>query len=157
MAICKIADLVPATTSGARLLGLDLGTKTIGLAISDAGLRLASPIGTIRRTRLNADLDALFATVEDRGVGGLVLGLPINMDGSEGPRAQATRQFARDLLDRRDIPLAFWDERLSTRAVERAMIEADLSRRKRKAKVDTAAAAYILQGALDAIGGATRP
>ena len=152
MAICKIADLASATAPGARLLGLDLGTKTIGLAISDAGLRLASPVGTIRRTRLQADLDALFQTVDDRGAGGLVLGLPVNMDGSEGPRAQATRQFARDLLGRRDLPLAFWDERLSTRAVERAMIEADLSRRKRKAKVDTAAAAYILQGALDAIG-----
>ena len=151
MAICKIADLASATAPGARLLGLDLGTKTIGLAISDAGLRLASPVGTIRRTRLQADLDALFQTVDDRGAGGLVLGLPVNMDGSEGPRAQATRQFARDLLGRRDLPLAFWDERLSTRAVERAMIEADLSRRKRKAKVDTAAAAYILQGALDAI------
>ena len=151
MAICKIADLASATAPGARLLGLDLGTKTIGLAISDAGLRLASPVGTIRRTRLQADLDALFQTVDDRGAGGLVLGLPVNMDGSEGPRAQATRQFARDLLGRRDLPLAFWDERLSTQAVERAMIEADLSRRKRKAKVDTAAAAYILQGALDAI------
>lgn len=151
MAICKIADLASATAPGARLLGLDLGTKTIGLAISDTGLRLASPVGTIRRTRLQADLDALFQTVDDRGAGGLVLGLPVNMDGSEGPRAQATRQFARDLLGRRDLPLAFWDERLSTRAVERAMIEADLSRRKRKAKVDTAAAAYILQGALDAI------
>ena len=157
MAICKIADLASATAPGARLLGLDLGTKTIGLALSDTGLRLASPVGTIRRTRLQADLDALFNTVDDRGVGGLVLGLPINMDGSEGPRAQATRQFARDLLNRRDLPLAFWDERLSTRAVERAMIEADLSRRKRKAKVDTAAAAYILQGALDAIGRTASP
>ena len=157
MAICKIADLASATAPGARLLGLDLGTKTIGLALSDTGLRLASPVGTIRRTRLQADLDALFNTVDDRGAGGLVLGLPINMDGSEGPRAQATRQFARDLLNRRDLPLAFWDERLSTRAVERAMIEADLSRRKRKAKVDTAAAAYILQGALDAIGRTASP
>ncbi|MDD9925685.1 MAG: Holliday junction resolvase RuvX [Rhodospirillaceae bacterium] len=136
---------------GTRLLGLDLGSKTIGLALSDPAFMVASPIATIRRTKFGkaaAELDRLIA---DRGVGGLVLGLPINMDGSEGPRCQSTRQFATNLIQRgMEQPIVFWDERLSTAAVERVLIdEADMSRRKRADVVDKMAAAYILQGALD--------
>ncbi|MEE8270966.1 MAG: Holliday junction resolvase RuvX [Alphaproteobacteria bacterium] len=134
-----------------RLLGLDIGAKTVGMAISDAGLTIASPIGTIRRGKFAADADALFRTVDERRVGALVVGLPINMDGSEGPRCQSVRQFGANLQARRDLPIAFWDERLSTMAVERAMIAADLSRAKRAQRIDAAAAAYILQGALDAL------
>ncbi|MBL8671617.1 MAG: Holliday junction resolvase RuvX [Alphaproteobacteria bacterium] len=139
-------DALPAA---GRVLGIDLGTKTIGLAVSDPGRMVASPVGTIRRTRWTEDSTALLAAIDERGVAVIVLGLPINMDGSEGPRAQATRAFARNLLALRDFPLALWDERLSTAAVERAMIEADLSRRRRAESVDAAAAAYLLQGALD--------
>ena len=134
-----------------RLLGLDVGANTVGMAISDGGLTIASPIGTIRRGKFAADADALFRTVDERRVGALVVGLPINMDGSEGPRCQSVRQFAANLLARRDLPIAFWDERMSTMAVERAMIAADLSRAKRAQRIDAAAAAYILQGALDAL------
>lgn len=151
MPICKIADLKAALPPGRRLLGLDLGEKTIGLAVSDGALTIASPIGTIRRTKFAADAAELERIIAEREAGGLVLGLPINMDGSEGPRAQSVRQFAANLLARRDIPIAFWDERLSTMAVERAMIAADLSRAKRAKRIDAAAAAYILQGALDAL------
>lgn len=157
MSICNIDGLLATVPPGHRLLGLDLGSKTLGLALSDSGFRIASPIGTIRRTRLEADLTALFRIVDERDVGGLVLGLPVNMDGSEGPRCQSTRQFAHSLLDRRDLPLVFWDERLSSRAVERAMIGADMSRAKRSRKIDEAAAAYILQGALDRLGSCTAP
>ncbi len=135
-----------------RLLGLDVGDKTIGFAVSDAGRRIASPVTTLRRTRPAADLEALLRLVEEREAGGLVLGLPVNMDGTEGPRAEAVRRTARQILGRRDLPLAFWDERLSTAAVERAMIGADLSRAKRARRIDSAAAAWILQGALDALG-----
>ena len=158
MTICKIEDLPDRLPAGTRLLGLDVGDKTIGLALSDSALTLASPIGTIRRRRFAEDADALFAIVAERGVGGLVVGLPRNMDGSVGPRAQATKQFAYNLMKRRDIAVAFWDERLSTQAVERAMVrEADLSRAKRTQRIDTAAAAYILQGALDALANRPRP
>ncbi len=152
MTICKFEDLRAELSSAARLLGLDLGEKTIGLAVSDGGLRIASPVGTIRRTKFARDAAELFRIAEERGVGGLVIGLPINMDGTEGPRCQSVRQFAANLLKLRDIPIAFWDERLSTAAVERAMIAADLSRQKRARRIDEAAAAYILQGALDAMG-----
>lgn len=154
----SLADLKARLPAGHRLLGLDIGSKTIGLALSDPGLIVASPIDTLRRTHLNTDLAALGRVVRERGVGGLVLGLPVNMDGSEGPRAQSTRQFARHLLERYtllglpDEPLlTFWDERLSTAAVTRFMIEADMSRKRRAQVVDKAAAAYILQGALDMI------
>src|SRR5262245_47292825 len=137
----------------ARLLGLDLGTKTIGLAISDPGLAVASPIDTIRRSRFAADAGALLALVDRRGGGGFVLGLPINMDGSEGPRSQSVRAFADNLLKVRDVPIAFWDERMSTAAVDRFLIEeADMSRKRRAEVTDKMAAAYILQGALDALG-----
>ncbi len=134
-----------------RLLVLDVGAKTVGMAISDGGLTIASPIGKIRRGKFAADADALFRTVDERRVGALVVGLPVNMDGSEGPRCQSVRQFAANLLARRDLPIAFWDERMSTMAVERAMIAADLSRAQRAQRIDAAAAAYILQGALDAL------
>ena len=136
---------------GNRLLGLDLGSKTIGLALSDPAFMVASPIDTIRRTKFGKDAAELDRLIADRGVGGLVLGLPINMDGSEGPRCQSTRQFATNLIQRgMEQPIVFWDERLSTAAVERVLIdEADMSRRKRADVVDKMAAAYILQGALD--------
>jgi putative holliday junction resolvase len=140
-----------ATTRGRRLAGLDLGTKTIGLAVSDAAWLVASPVETVRRTKFGADAAALRAFCEGRGVGGLVLGLPLNMDGSAGPRAQATRAFARNLAPVLPLPLLFWDERLSTAAVTRALIQADASRARRAAVVDQLAAAYILQGCLDAL------
>lgn len=140
-----------SATAGRRLAGLDLGTKTIGLAVSDAAWLVASPVETIRRTKFTADAAALRNFCEGRAVGGLVLGLPLNMDGSAGPRAQATRAFARNLAAVLPLPLLFWDERLSTAAVTRALIDADASRARRAAVVDQLAAAYILQGCLDAL------
>ncbi len=152
MAIVDVTELRAAVPTGKRLLGLDLGSKTIGLAICDSGFAIASPLETLRRRKFTQDAIALEALIAERDVGGLVLGLPRNMDGSEGPRAQSTRQFATNLLGRIDIPIAFWDERLSTVAVERVLIgEADLSRRKRGDVVDKMAASYILQGAIDLI------
>jgi putative pre-16S rRNA nuclease len=135
-----------------RLLGLDVGEKTIGLALSDPGLSVASPVSTIKRTKFTADANALLKLAAERGVGGLVIGLPLNMDGSEGPRCQSVRQFAANLLKLKDLPILFWDERMSTMAVERAMIAHDVTRAKRDKVVDQAAAAFILQGALDALG-----
>ncbi len=132
-----------------RLLGLDVGARTIGLALGEPAAGLATPLQTIRRTRFSADATRLFALVDEYGVDALVIGLPVNMDGSEGPRCQSVRQFAANILDRRDIPVAFWDERLSTAAVTRAMIEANVSRRRRAAAVDKLASSYILQGAMD--------
>jgi len=135
-----------------RLLGLDLGEKTIGLALSDPGLSVASPVSTIRRTKFTLDAKELLRLVAERQVGGLVIGLPLNMDGSEGPRCQSVRQFAANLTKLQDLPILFWDERLSTVAVEREMVAADLSRAKRAKVIDQAAAAFILQGVLDALG-----
>jgi putative Holliday junction resolvase len=149
MPICNPADLAAALPKGARLMGLDVGEKTIGLALSDATLSIATPLETLRRGKFAADAEKLGIIVTRQGVGGLVLGLPVNMDGSEGPRAQSVRAFAHNLLKKSDLPLAFWDERLSTAAVTRGMIEADLSRARRAELVDKAAAAYILQGLLD--------
>jgi len=134
--------------SGA-LLGLDLGTKTIGVALSDAGRRIASPLAVIGRTKFGADAEALLRHADLHHAVGMVIGLPLNMDGSEGPRAQATRAFARNLADRTALPLALWDERLSTAAVDRVLIAADRSRARRAELIDKMAAAYILQGALD--------
>lgn len=131
------------------LVGLDLGTKTIGVAVSDPDRRVATPVETIARKRFGVDAQRLLALAAERRATGFVLGLPINMDGTEGPRAQATRAFARNLAALTELPIAFWDERLSTAAVERVLIEADASRAKRKAVIDQHAAAYILQGALD--------
>ena len=152
MPLCSLMELPARLPKNGRLLGLDLGDKTIGLALSDPGLTVASPIDTIRRGKFTRDAEALIRTIEDRGVGGLVIGLPVNMDGSEGPRCQSTRQFAANLLTKIDIPIAFWDERMSTAAVERLLTdEADMTRKRRGEVVDKMAAAYILQGALDAM------
>jgi len=149
MALCNPADLARLIKKGERLLGLDVGTKTIGMALSDTTWLVASPMDTIRRTRFANDATRLVAEIERHGVGGIVVGLPVSLDGSEGPRAQGVRQFARNLLARIDRPLAFWDERMSTAAVEREMIAADLSRQRRAEIIDKVAAAYILQGMLD--------
>ncbi|MGQ9368956.1 Holliday junction resolvase RuvX [Azospirillum sp. ST 5-10] len=155
--IHDLRDLAAALPRGARLLGLDVGTKTIGMAVSDPGLVVASPIGTVRRTRFAEDARELARAIRDYGIGGLVVGLPLNMDGSSGPRAQSTRQFAQNLLGRTDLlgwepEIAFWDERLSTAAVQRFMTgEADMTRKRRGEVVDKMAAAYILQGALDSL------
>ena len=152
MPVLDLPDLREVLPGGARLFGLDVGAKTIGVAVSDARLAVAAPVTTIRRRKFTTDATALEALIDERGVGGLIVGLPVNMDGSEGPRCQSTRQFAANLLGRRDMPVAFWDERLSTAAVERVLIEeADMSRRRRAEVVDKMAAAYILQGALDAM------
>lgn len=137
--------------TGQRLLGLDIGSKTIGLALSDITLTIATPMETIRRTKFNVDVERLREIVSDQKVGGFVLGWPVNMDGSEGPRCQSTMAFSRNLFEKIDLPQALWDERLSTSAVERTLIEADRSRARRKQLVDKMAAAYILQGALHAM------
>ena len=135
-----------------RILGLDVGTKTIGLALSDATRIVATPHRTIKRTKFKEDAGILRAIIDDMDVDALVIGLPVSMDGTEGPRCQSVRQFAANLLETIDLPTAFWDERLSTAAVERMLIsEADMSRKRRAQVVDKAAAAYILQGALDAM------
>ena len=136
---------------GQRLLGFDLGTKTIGLALSDVERRIATPLETIARTRFMTDAGRILALAARFEVGGFVFGLPVNMDGTEGSRAQATRAFVRNLRRLSPIPSAFWDERLSTAAVTRMLIAADASRQRRAAVVDRLAAAYILQGALDRI------
>ncbi len=142
---------VAALPTNGRMLGLDLGTKTIGLATSDLTRQIASPRETIRRTKFTLDAKALLDFAGRENIGLFVLGLPLNMNGSEGPRAQATRAFARNLAGLTPIPLVYWDERLSTAAVTRTMLEADLSRAKRAANVDKLAAAYILQSFLDAL------
>jgi putative Holliday junction resolvase len=146
LALTEAAPLLPARGA---LIGLDLGTKTIGVAASDPDRRLATPVETVARTRFTADAERLLVLARERRAAGFVLGLPINMDGTEGPRAQATRAFARNFAKLTELPIALWDERLSTAAVERALIDADVSREKRKAVIDQHAAAYILQGALD--------
>jgi putative Holliday junction resolvase len=152
MAIRNPADFKELAASGCRLMALDLGAKTIGLALSDTRLTIASPLETIRRRRFRDDAARLRELVALHGVGGLVIGLPVAMDGSEGPRCQSVRQFAVNLLETLYIPIAFWDERMSTAAVTRGMIAGDLSRKRRAEIVDRAAAAYILQGLLDFLG-----
>lgn len=144
-----LIQLKKALVPGACLMGLDLGAKTIGIAISNSNLTIASPLQTISRTKFTADAKALFTLIQAHNAGGLVLGLPLNMDGSEGPRSQSTRAFARNLQQMDAPPIVFWDERLSTVAVTRTLIEADVSRKKRRKVVDKMAAAFILQGALD--------
>ena len=138
-----------ACPAGRALAGLDLGERSIGIAVSDTLRRVASPLETIRRRKFGTDAERLLAILQARAVGGIVLGLPRNMDGSEGPRCQSTRAFARNLARLTDLPIGFWDERLSTVAAERALLEADTSRRRRAAVIDHVAAGYILQGALD--------
>jgi putative Holliday junction resolvase len=148
--ICaSIEDFAAAWAPGSALLGLDLGERTIGVAVSDRIGSVASPLETIRRKKFGADAARLLEIAQDRAAGGLVLGLPRNMDGSEGPRCQATRAFARNLARLTDLPIGFWDERLSTVAAERALLEADTSRKRRAEVIDHVAAGYILQGALD--------
>jgi putative Holliday junction resolvase len=150
MAVVDLLDLPGALGRAAPIVGLDLGSKTIGVAVSDAGRMIASPLALIRRAKFTADAEALFKLMDGRGAAGIVIGLPVNMDGTEGARCQSVRAFARNLLRLKDIPIAFWDERLSTEAVNRMLIdEADASRARRAELVDKAAAAWILQGALD--------
>jgi putative holliday junction resolvase len=150
MAVFDLTLLPGRVAKGAPIAGLDLGEKTIGVAVSDIGYMIATPLALIRRTKFTADAAALFKLMETRGAGALVVGLPVNMDGTEGPRCQSVRAFARNLLRLKDLPIAFWDERLSTEAVNRMLIdEADTTRARRAELVDKAAAAWILQGALD--------
>jgi putative Holliday junction resolvase len=152
MAVCKPSELKAKLSRNQTILGLDLGTKTIGLALSDTTYIIASPLVTIARRKFSQDAAELEAIMDKYKVGALVLGLPVEMDGNEGPRAQSTRSFATEILKRRDIPIVFWDERLSTAAVQRMLTdEADLSRKRRAEVVDKTAAAYILQGALEAL------
>ena len=146
-----VRSLVAALADGERLVGLDVGRKTIGVALSDGGRTIATPHLTIRRRRLAEDIAALRRIVADQSVGGAVVGLPIKLNGSEGPRCQSIRQFAADLSTRMGIALTLWDERLSTAAVDRCLIGANVSRRRRGQLVDKLAAAYILQGALDSL------
>src|SRR5579859_1802412 len=151
MPILTPRDLAAGLPAHRRLLGLDLGTKTIGLALSDLTRTVASPLTLLLRKKFTQDAEALFKEVDRHEVAGLVIGLPVSMDGSEGPRCQSTRAFANNLLKLRDLPIAFWDERWSTAAVTRTLLEADASRQRRAELVDKLAAAYILQGALDAL------
>lgn len=157
MAIVEIKDLKAVLPRGKRLLGIDAGEKTLGLALSDPGLMIASPLKTIERTKFTKDLPKLAQICKEYGVGGFIIGLPINMNGSEGPRAQSTRDLAANFLSMIDVlgfepVIAFWDERLSTSAVERFLIEdADTNRKRRDQIIDKSAAAWILQGALDRI------
>ena len=148
--ICEdIGDLMPQTRAGSSWMGLDLGTKTIGVAVSDRLLSSATPLHTIRRVKFSKDAEVLLQIIADREIGAIILGLPRNMDGSEGPRCQSTRAFVRNLARLTDLPIGYWDERLSTVAAERALLEADTSRKRRAEVIDHVAAGYILQGALD--------
>ena len=144
-----LEDIAPALKTGQRLIGLDLGTKTIGIAVSDVMRTVATPVETLKRKKFTLDAEHLLTLAEEEEAAAIILGLPINMDGSEGPRAQSTRAFARNLSQKTNLPIVFWDERLSTSAVTRTLLEADSSRAKRAEVVDKMAAAYILQGALD--------
>jgi putative holliday junction resolvase len=144
-----MSDTLDPLPPAGKLLGLDLGTKTIGVAISDGMRYSATPLETIRRTKFTEDANRLLELIKENNAVGLVLGLPLNMDGSEGPRVQSTRAFARNLAQKTDLPIAFWDERLSTAAVTRTLLEADVRRDKRAEVVDKLAASYILQGALE--------
>ncbi len=145
----EITDFAASIAPMRPLLGLDLGEKTIGVAASDSLRATATPLETVRRRKFTTDATRLLEIANERDAGGIVLGLPRNMDGSEGPRCQSTRAFARNLSRLTDLPITFWDERLSTVAAERALLEADTSRRRRAEVIDHVAAAYILQGALD--------
>ena len=144
-----VMELKSALGARTRLLGLDLGEKTIGIAVSDPGQTIATPVETIKRTKFSHDAARLLELADGREIGGLVIGLPVNMDGSEGAKCQSVRQFAANLGELTALPIAFWDERLSTVAVTRTLLEADASRAKRSQVVDKLAATFILQGALD--------
>lgn len=144
------AEFAGAIPDGGKLAGLDVGTKTVGIAICDAGWHFAGPLETLRRSKFTRDLASLRTLIDREKIVGLVVGLPLNMDGTDSPRTQSTRAFARNLASL-ELPLLLWDERWSTQAVERAMISADVSRAKRAEKIDALAAAHILQGAIDAL------
>ena len=156
MPVLPLVDIAPLLPTRGALIGLDLGTKTIGVAASDPDRRLAAGVETIARKNFTADARRLLALAAERKAAGFVLGLPLNMDGSEGPRVQSTRAFARNLARLTDLPIALWDERLSTAAVERDLIGADVSRAKRAQVIDQHAAAFILQGALDRLARLSR-
>lgn len=149
MAIGPLAEIALLLPARGGLIGLDLGTKTIGVAVSDPDRKLATGVETVARKNFTTDAKRVLALAHERSATGFVLGLPINMDGSEGPRAQSTRAFARNFAKLTDLPIALWDERLSTAAVERGLIEADMSRARRAEVIDQHAATFILQGALD--------
>ena len=151
-----IEDLPLSLPPKARLIGIDLGSKTIGLAISDVERRIASPLRTLPRGAFAKDAEALTAIFSEHDIAGIVLGLPLDLDGRDNPRAQSTRAFARNLSTRTGLPIVLWDERFSTAVVTRSLIENDVSRARRAQVVDKMAAAYILQGALDRLGGLTR-
>jgi putative pre-16S rRNA nuclease len=152
----SVEDLAWRLPAKGRLVGLDLGTKTIGLAVSDVERRLASPLKTLARGAFQKDADGLVALFAEFEVAGVILGLPLNLEGREGPRAQSTRAFARNLATRTELPIAYWDERFSTAVVTRSLIENDVSRARRAKVVDKLAAAYILQGALDRLASLAR-
>ena len=152
MILPEIADFLAALPAHRAVAGLDLGDKTIGVALSDLRRSVATPIETIRRVKFTEDAAKLLTLLTARGAAGIVLGLPLNMDGSSGPRVQSTQAFARNLEKLTDLPITFWDERLSTVAATRALLEADTSRKRRAELVDHIAAGYILQGALDRMG-----
>ncbi|MEM8876744.1 MAG: Holliday junction resolvase RuvX [Pseudomonadota bacterium] len=152
MTVCDaLPDFAAKLHREAPLIGLDLGTKTIGVAASDPARRMAMPVETLKRSKFSKDAERLIEIVAERNARGFVLGLPLNMDGSEGPRAQSARAFARNLSERIDHPVLLWDERLSTVAAERTLLEADTSRTRRREVIDKMAAAFILQGALDGL------
>ena len=147
-----ISEMIRHLPGGARLLGLDVGTKTIGLAISDSNFKVATAVDTIRRTKFTRDIEQLKEIIENRSIGGLVIGLPISMDGTEGPACQSIRQFSTNVINQIEIGITFWDERLSTSAVQRFLTgEADITRKQRIRVVDKLAATYILQGAIDSL------
>ena len=145
----QVEDFASALPPMQAIMGLDLGTKTIGVAVSDTFRSVATPIHTVKRKKFTTDAEQLIEVIKDRNIAGVVLGLPFNMDGTEGPRCQSTRAFARNLSRLIDVPITFWDERLSTVAAERALLEADTSRKRRAEVIDHVAAGYILQGLLD--------
>lgn len=149
MATLTIEELADVLRPGHAIAGLDLGTKTIGIAMSDLGRRFASPRPVIKRVKFTKDAEVLLAFAAKEKVTAFIIGLPVNMDGSSGPRVQATRAFVRSMAEKTDIPFVYWDERLSTVAAERALLEMDVSRAKRAERIDSAAASFILQGALD--------
>ena len=154
MPVLDLAGFAAALPAYAPVVGLDLGEKTIGVAVSDATRTVATPLETIRKSKFTDDANRLFALMDSRGAAGLVIGLPVNMDGGEGPRCQSNRAFARNLIRLKDLPIAFWDERMSTMAVNRMLIEEmDITRARRVEIVDKAAAAWILQGALERLRG----
>jgi putative Holliday junction resolvase len=151
VSVLPLADLRTRMAPGHRLLGVDLGEKTIGLALSDCLLKVATPYGTLKRRKFAANVEELQGIATKEGVGGYVIGLPLNMNGSDGPSAQSARAFARNLAGRSELFIVLWDERLSTAAVQRDMIAADVTRKRRSESVDKVAAAYILQSALEAL------